>query len=372
MNKKGLALVYDPHNLYQFIWYYCSSKEKKKWDALSLPNGYKGEYMHTFCEKTEIFENIYKDDTDFGTMSFLKKIRLMFLMLLYFIFGQRTRFCKKLLNEFVPLDEYDEIVVIADVGLVSGACVALGKEKKVVILEDGINDYGERPRFIPKEKLTSVYSWQGFILAAMGYCSPGWFKFNADRNCIKYASQPDKMKYREYKELRLLYSEESLDKNLFNQIITRIYPAISGIDFSSFDAILLTRPLEDFIKGKEKYLERMGKYIKENYSSVLIKKHPREKEKYDFGSTVKITEVDNSVPAEVLLPYLKDKEIVIVTTSAISLYMSAYGLKCKIIYFDGLYEESLGANSMFRPLSEEATVAYCEKFAQGCYEIVRL
>ena len=77
-----------------------------------------------------------------------------------------------MLNQYVDLSEYDEIVVIADVGIISGACVVLGEEKEVVILEDGINDYSIRPRWIPKTKLFSTYMWQGFILARMGYCSP--------------------------------------------------------------------------------------------------------------------------------------------------------------------------------------------------------
>ena len=53
--SKGLAVIYDPHNLYQFVWYYCNHGKQKKWDALSLPNGGRGEYMHSFCEDTGIF-----------------------------------------------------------------------------------------------------------------------------------------------------------------------------------------------------------------------------------------------------------------------------------------------------------------------------
>ena len=49
--KKGLAVIYDPHNLYQFIWYYCNAGRDMVWDALCLPNDKKGEYMHTYCEK---------------------------------------------------------------------------------------------------------------------------------------------------------------------------------------------------------------------------------------------------------------------------------------------------------------------------------
>ena len=75
------------------------------------------------------------------------------------------------MNSYVVLNDYDEIVVIADVGVVGGLC-CIGRRKEIVILEDGINDYSNRPRWISKEKMKSVYNWQGFFSAKIGYCHP--------------------------------------------------------------------------------------------------------------------------------------------------------------------------------------------------------
>lgn len=372
MGKKGLAVIYDPHNLYQFVWYYCNKRKNKKWDALCLPNGYRGEYMHPYCEAAGIFKNIYRNDTDYSTLSAAKKIKLITGMFLYFIMGRRTAYCKKLINQYVNVDEYDELVVIADVGIVSGACVALGVEKEVVILEDGIGDYGKRPKYMPREKLLSAYSWQGFLLSVMGYCSPGWFHLKTDRFCIKYSSQPEKMQYRNYAQIRQLYDDKGTDLQLFNRILYRLYPALSNYDFKNTDVVLLTRRIDDFVPDYEKYKQRLENYISENYSSVLVKKHPREDGAYHFSGNVAVTEIDNSVPAEVLLPYLKEKDIVIITTSAVMLYLKSFNLKCKIILFEGLYEESLKSNSQFRPLSLEEAKKYCETYADGCYEIIQL
>lgn len=366
---KGLAIIYDPHNLYQFMWYYCNRGKGKEWDALCLPNGYKGEYMHTFCEKAEIFSKIYKYDTDFSNMKIFKKLKMIMSMFMFFMIGKRKCFCRKLINSYVNIDDYNEIVVIADVGVVSGACVALGNEKEVIILEDGISDYGNRPRWIPKEKMKSPYNWQGFFLAAMGYCSPGWFRLEADKYCIKYSSQPDKMLYRNYKEIRQLYMQEGTDEDLFDQIIKRIYPAIEGINFEKAEVILFTRSLKDFVDDDTKYKKRIENYVNTHYKNVLLKRHPREQGEYCFKEGIECVEIDNSVPAEVLLPHLKGKDIILITTSAIMLYMRVHHLKCNIIVPQGLYEDSITSSAQYRPLKEKEVVDYCESFAAGCYTV---
>ena len=248
----------------------------------------------------------------------------------------------------------------------------LGEEKEIVILEDGINDYSNRPRWISKEKMKSVYNWQGFFLAKMGYCSPGWFWFEPDRYCIKYSSQPEKMKYRNYKEIRQLYTQEGTDEKLFDHIVKKIYPAIQKIDFEKTEAVLFTRSLDDFVVDDKKYIERIENYIQRSYKNILLKKHPREQSVYQFENGIKCLEVDNSVPAEVLLPYLKGKDIILITTSAIMLYMKAYQLTCNLILLDGMYEENMKSGTKYRLLCDEEVIEYCENFAEGHYMITTI
>ena len=373
MIKKGLAIIYDPHNLYQFIWYYCNNdNNKKEWDALCLPNGYKSEYMHPFCEKANIFKEIYKDNTSFWTCSLTKKIKLFLQMIIFFVIGKRTLLCRKILSQYVDLDEYDEFVVLADVGLVSGACIALGKEKKVIILEDGINDYGKRLKHIPRNKLNSSYAWQGFLLSIMGYSSPGWFWLKTDKYCIKYCSQPEKMEYKNYKEMRLLYSDVGTNKILFDQVIKRIYPAINNYNFNKIEAVIMTRPLDDIVLNSKKYIQKLNTYISGKYACVLLKKHPRDGEVYNFGNETITLEADNTIPAEVLLPYLNGKDILIITTSSIIIYLKSYGLNCDIIMFDGMYEESLNNNVKAKMPSVEEVKGFADKFCSGCSNIIIL
>ena len=235
-----------------------------------------------------------------------------------------------------------------------------------------MNDYSLRPKRITKDKWLSFYNWQGFILSKMGYCSPGWFYFAPDKNCIKYCSQPEQMKYKNYKEMRLLYTEEGTDQRLFDEIVKRTYPALKTLDMESFDAVLFTRPLKDYVEDDAKYLRRLEAYVNEHFHNVLIKKHPREDGHYHFTDNVKSTEADNAIPAEVMLPYLKNKEIYIIGNSAVSLYMKSFGLHFSVVNFEGMYDESASGGSSFRPLTDEEARMFCDRFAKDCYSIILL
>lgn len=376
MNDKtgrGLAVIYDPHNLYQFLWYYCNEGKKKEWDALCLPNGYKGEYMHSYCEKSGIFDHIYRDDTDYSVLTSNAKFKTFLQMFFYWIVGKRKVFCKKMLNKYVTESLYDEFVVIAEVGVVSGACVALGYERKVVILEDGITDYRERPIFIRPDRMTSAYMWQGFFLSIMGYCSPGWFRLASDKYCIKYCSHPSKMKYTNYREIKQLYEMTGTDHILLEQLLKRVYPALCEFDFDIIDIILMTSALGSIVDDCSKYNKRVEEYIKrKGYANVLLKKHPRDDSIYCFGDSVAVKEADSSIPVEVLFPYCRGKEAVIMALSSSIIGMSSYDINCTVLYLEGLYEDSSSSAGLGRSYTYEEIQEYCDSFLGGQYRIVRI
>lgn len=369
--RKGLAVIYDPHNLYQFLWYYCNQGINMKWDALCLPNGYKGEYMHAYCENAGIFDRIFKYDTDYSILPVVQKLVLFIKMFLFFLIGKKKEYCKRILNSYVNESDYDTFVVIADVGVVSGACIALGSEKRVIILEDGLSDYANRPFFIPWKKIRSVNAWQGFFLSIMGYCCPGWFRLRTNKHCIKYCSHPDKMRYRNYRELRLLYDNKGMDYNLFECIIKRVYCLLGEYDFSKVGAVLLTTPLDSYVSEYEKYMNRIEQYVKEcGYETIVLKKHPREKAKYQFDNAITVIEVDNGIPFEAIVPFVRGKEVIVTSLSSSILCLNAYNIDCKIIFLNGLLEESLRTNSAFKPYSYAETERICNEYLGARYSIV--
>lgn len=332
--SKGLAIIYDPHNLYQFIWYYCTYGLDKKWDALCLPNGFKGQYMDSYCEKSGVFENIYADDKDFLAVPLGSQLKLFLQMFGYAIIGQQKCFCREFLNKYVNIDDYDEINIMTDVGLVSGLAVGLGSQKKVVIMEDGVGDYLERSFKKLFKEFFHLHTWKGFLLAFLGYSNIGHvFPLRSTRFCTKFSSHPNLMKYTRYASMRKLYDFTATDMTVFNPAIERIYGAISKFDFSSYDAVIFTEPLEDYFSNTEKYYRMIEKYISENTKCVLLKKHPREKWKFTFSNDIQADVFDQSIPAEVMIPYLKNKLLIFAPSSSIMLYLDNESNRVRSLYF---------------------------------------
>lgn len=65
----------------------------------------------------------------------------------------------------VPIDSFELAVVLTDVGIVSGAYIGLGKNKRVVILEDGYGDYAERSNKYIQSHLFNLTDWQGYFVS---------------------------------------------------------------------------------------------------------------------------------------------------------------------------------------------------------------
>ena len=270
--RRGLALIYKPSNLLQFIWYYCTYDSETEWDALCLPNGYSGQFMDSYCEKSELFKNVLKDTKSYVDMPLSKQVGMFSKMLLCALVGQQKRFYKKTACEFADIESYDRIVVPCDIGIVSGAFVGLGGEYDVTIMEDGTADYLDR-------KLSNVFTYKpllsairGSLMSVLGYANTdNVFPLRTNKRCVKYCSRIEKMKYRDYKEMRQLFDFSKTDMELYNSVIARLYNGISDYDFSGADTILFTAPFEaDFINDFSPYLEKLKSYIAENSKSVII------------------------------------------------------------------------------------------------------
>lgn len=369
--KRGLVIVYDPHTLQQFAWYYYTHGKDVKWDALCLPDGYKGAYMVPYCQRSELFETVMSGKIDYLALPLKEKAKLFGTMVVYFLAGKREKCAKKILNTYVEdIDAYDEILSICDTGFISGLCAMLGKDRKVAYLDDGLGDYNSRTKWSNTYKKTSSTYWQSLLLTRMGYSCKGRFYFEPTKYCYKYSAVTSEMKYRNYKEMSD-FDMTNTDVEGYNEALRKAYPEIETINFDEIDAVFFSDNLEVFSSNYQEYYDKCASYVGERHKKVLLKRHPRDGATYNFGPDVKVVEVDNAIPAEIILPYLEGKKIYFTIFSSIIIFMQQYKYKYKVFYSDKMYQENLAQKgSTWKFLSREDTIGLSDRFAKEQYEVI--
>lgn len=339
--KKGLVIVYDPHNLYQFLWYYSTYGKNIAWDALCLPNASQGTYMDEYCNKVGIFEQIFTDEKEYSHINIKSKIFMFLKMLGYALCRQQKKYARKILNSLVDnIDIYKEIVVLTDVGMISGISLLLGDEKEITILEDGVADYVVRDNINLVKNLFNLYDWQGYLVAKMGYSNVGHrYPLKTTRLCNKFCSNPQYMSYRQYKRINKLFEMDKTDVKLFDMLVEKIYPEIKMLEIQNVDTVVFSATIQSFANDYSKYVKKIEKYVSDNSNNVLLKKHPRDEIKYNFGQEIKLIEVPSSIPAEVLLRYIKGKKLIFCSFSATLFYLDSKENEIEIIYLKELHDE---------------------------------
>ncbi|MBR5420276.1 MAG: hypothetical protein IK115_03910 [Lachnospiraceae bacterium] len=374
--SRGLVIVYDPHNLQQFLWYYATYAKDVQWDALCLPNGYKGTYMDAYCKKVGIFSNIFTGDKEYMSMPLSGKFKLFLDMFWHFITFRREKYCKKVLNEYVgDVDVYDELACICDTGFVSGLLALLGKHKTVSYFDDGLGEYFPRPKWSSRYLKSFSLKLQSVLLARMGYSCKGRIYFEPTKYCCKYSVFSDKMIYRNYKLMRDIDFSKT-DMGLYDSLIEKAYPGLSEYDWDNIDVVFFTEDLDTYSsENYKKYGALCADYISRKYpgKSVLLKKHPKDRCDYTFDESISVTELDSEIPAEIILSHLQGKKIVFVCFSSIILFMLSYGYEYELLHMNELHQESIRPDkSAVHYSSSEEMKAKCERFSPGKYEIIEI
>lgn len=364
--KRGLAIIYDPNSLRQFIWYYATISKDIVWDALCFPYGGNNIHMEGYCEKTEIFSQIYTGEDDYFNMPLLTKGMLFFKLCFFFILKRQDIVTKKILNAYVDdIDKYNIYLANTDTGFISGLLARLGKDKEVIYMEDGAFDYKKRSKWKCNFKTFSFEYWQGFFMSRMGYCSKGRFYFELTKDCTKYCTSEKNMRYRNYKEIvefGQMNREDSLA--LYSEILERLYPELKGYDFGVSDFVFFTFPMEDLTDKSQKYIEKIEGYISKNHKKIMLKRHPRDTHIYKFTGCESI-EIDQKIPGEVVLPYIKGKNVAFTIPCSIMLSMSDTEYDMELLFFDELAQGAdrsvIRKYSTIEELGEELKDVNCER-----------
>lgn len=369
---KGLAIIYDPHSLQQFLWYYFTYAKDVQWDALCLPNGYKGTYMTGYCQKARIFKQIYRGNIDYLEMGIIDKLILFIQMIWHWATNSKSVFAKKVFDSYVDnVDEYNEIISLCDTGFVSGLSALLWQEKKISFCDDGLGDYAPRTTWSSHYKKSSFTYLQGLLMSFMGYGCKGRFYFEPTKYCYKYSAITSEMKYHNYKYM-LDMDMSKTDIDGYNCVLRNIYSELYNINFCGASAIVFTDKMDVFSKKYQVYYDKCTSYISERHMSCLLKKHPRDDATYKFNRNVAVVEIDSRVPAEVLLPFIHGKKIFFLMFSSIIIFMNQYKYSYEVFYSEKFYNENKQERAGWKFHSREELVNYCERFSKGKYTIIDL
>ena len=373
MKKKGLVIIYDPHALMQFLQFYCMDNHSDiVWDVLCLPKDDGKQEMDGFCEKSGVFNKIYKSDVEFKSLSTVSKLKLFIPMLVYGLFGQQKKMCVKIFNSMVDnIEAYDYYAANTESGFMAGLMASFAPEKTTVYFEDGSADY-----MITRKKNQSTYkkgsfmNFQCILMAKLGYFGKGYTYFEKTKNCYKYASVPEELSYKNYKKIfRFALSPEQNSK--YQSILQMIYPELKSYENISTDcSIAFTIPVDSANVFKEKYIQKYEEYISTNAKEIFLKKHPRDNSNYTFSDSLICHEIPQDIPAELLFSYFQGRQCFMMEPDSLLLNMSPFNIFITVLHYKE-YEEEQSRLYDFS-FSREASEEYCKRFAGKRYKIVQI
>ena len=185
----------------------------------------------------------------------------------------------------------------------------------------------------------------GFLFSQMGYFNPGChFEMKNTRLCVKYSSRPDMLKYRKYRRILPLFAGGKDVKQKYRALVERAY-AVGEISLDEYGVILLTNPLEDFVKDGTAYYELLHQWLREQYKDmrILIKKHPRDGYTYQWDD-LRCDFMNPDIPAEVFLSLIGKQKVFLMYASTLLISLLQKKENVSIITFThihGKYKEEL-------------------------------
>lgn len=347
MDKKAIAVIYSPKSLFNFIWYYSSFGKEYEWDVVIRPYGKDSDKsilntMQIYVKKMGIFKNIIIDFDNEIFQSVGDKVKLLIQMMGYCIVKKQRTFCEKYINKRFRLDDYSLILTSCESGTLEGTIIGVSDEHNVVILEDGTLDYKERKEKLDFRDLFKFWNLVGYILSVMGYGNTHSTSYKLDKTkfCDKFASKPELLKDCNFKSISALNDMTLCDKDLYKGILDRIFAIPTGLDKA--DVMLSTFPYTDYVKDDSFVKRKVEDYINQNYlgKTILLKKHPRDLAKYNFDKSINVVNVEQTIPAELLITYSEVGTYVFTWPSTFIFAMDSNKNKIEVLYFEQVKEEN--------------------------------
>jgi len=371
--QRGLVVIYDPHALMQFLQFYCMDNHRDiEWDVLCLPKEDGRQEMDGYCEKTGIFNRIYVSDVEFKSLSIMKKLKLFIPMMFYALFGKQKTIVRKIYNSMVEdIDAYDYYAANTESGFMSGMMASFAKEKKTVFFEDGSADYLiERKKWKSYYKNLSFDNFQCILMAKLGYFGKGYTYFEPTKNCYKYASIPEELSYKNYRQIFRFELDEDQNEH-YKALLNKLYPEVDEYkNIPSGCNLVFTIPLSPDNAYKNEFVEKFQEYINTHSTEIYLKRHPRDTQQYTFSDRVTVHEIPQNIPAEVIFPYFKGNYCYMMEPDSLLLNMSSFDFYVNVLFCQEYVSEERRLHDNWR--CKEAFDSYCKRFVKDKYEITDL
>jgi hypothetical protein len=236
-----------------------------------------------------------------------------------------------------------------------------------------MGDYLDRKDSNLQKNILNIYDWQGFFTAKLGYANIGHnYPLKSTQWCQKFSSHPEKMKYRKYKCIDKLFDYSETDNELFRRILLSTYPKLETYNMDNVEMVFFTMPFIGIVNDSTPFVHKIEKYINDNFDSILIKKHPRDNSEYHFKDTMTVKEVDSQVPGEVLLPFVKGKNIVFFHFSSILLYLNPSQYRIDFLFLEDLYNQSNTGKNYLSYASKEKINALLKEYGMQDIEVINI
>ena len=213
-------------------------------------------------------------------------------------------------------------------------------------------------------------NFQCVLMAKLGYFGKGYTYFVPTKNCIKFASIPEELAYKNYKEIKRFDLTED-ENDLYKSILKLVYPELNDYENMSKDCkFAFTVPMFPDNRYGDDVKRKYAEYISGHASEIYLKKHPRDKEIYDFSPDVQVHEVPQDIPAEVIFPYFRDCECYMMEPDSLLINMGQFNIFANVLCFKDYVNEELVLRDSW--LKIEQYELMCERFVKGNYNVVYL
>lgn len=332
--KKALAILTGPQRLLQVFWLTLLYSEYD-WSLLihRFSEDNKAlEEVKEYCVRAESFEKIYIDEDSALYSNIKEKIICFLKMFFYFIFGKRKMYCRKKLEEYVDIYEYDLLCLTSSNSIIEGAALNFSDEIQTIMMQDGLLDY-----VYSQKSFYGVHKLVGKLLFKMKYFNYLELKgFYFNRNCIKYATNPAQIIDKSFLEIRQLFDKSKVSEDEYEKILKKVYQ-IEEVDY---DVILFSSITQSIRENED--MEKLREWLNQNYKGkrILIKKHPHDIYPYEWDE-LNISCKYTNIPGEIIIKLAKKAEFIYAFPSTLLLSMIYEdGYDYKIIKYQSGMQES--------------------------------